>query len=312
MEKELKDNIVQAVNAFMSDNGMKASEFARKADVNESYFSYVSRGIYIYQNTEIKDAFFRKIAQACNFAIEPTYWRHVATDQFKDIIYKFDEAHKHKYLNLIIGETGAGKSYAVERYCQIHPLDTLVVTINNNDDIYSILDVLAKQLRIPLAVKRSLWIRNIADAIKRKSQEGITYLMIIDEAENSRVPSIKAYKAFFDLVVKPGYCGMAITGTPGLLTIIDRFERYGQEGMSQFKRRVKAGLTILNKIDKKQEFEKFMDAAKIEDKGLRKLLIRQCANYGELHDYLERAIRIADEEERPLNEELFREIYDIN
>lgn len=49
----------------------------------------------------------------------------------------------------------------------------------------------------------------------------------------------------------------------------------------------------------------------IKDEELRQLLSRIADNYGELHDYLERAMREADEQGEPLTVELFKEMYNI-
>lgn len=312
MDKLLKDKIVEAVNSFMSEHDLKPAEFARKADVNESYFNYVYRGKYTYQNTEVKDAFFRKIAAAASFDVEPTYWSHINTNQYDEIIYKLIEAHKYKYLNTIIGSTGAGKSYAVERYRKLHPLDTIVITVNNGDGVKSLLFELAAAIDLELPHHPGYHLRAIARKLKQIYEQGRVLLIIIDEAENTKTPCIKAYKAIYDLAVKLGYCGMAIVGTDEFLVNLDRYaSRRGQQGVVQFKRRILAGITHLPAINTKEEFAKFLDAASIEDNSLRQLLQRQCGNYGVLHDYLERAIRIADEESEPLTEEFFRRIYNI-
>ena len=51
--------------------------------------------------------------------------------------------------------------------------------------------------------------------------------------------------------------------------------------------------------------------AQIKDEELRQLLSRIADNYGELHDYMERAVREAEELGEPLNVEIFREMYNI-
>lgn len=310
MEKELKDEIITAVNDFMAKNNMKPAEFADRAKVSQSYFNYAYRGKYVYQTTEIPDVLFKRVAKACNFKLDDTYWSHVNTDQYLDVISKLDEAFNYKYLNTIIGGTGTGKSYAVERYRSKRPSQTIVVTVNITDDVYSIIEDIARQFKVKYKTKR-ISLRKLSDAIINKAKGDTKYLIIIDEAENTKAAGIKAFKALYDLLVKPGYCAMALVGTPSLLDNIARYQKYGQDGMEQFCRRMNAGVTHLEPMDITSDFNKFMDAANITEPGLKQLLSRQCKNYGELHDYLERAIRIADEEGVPLTEEFYRGIYNI-
>lgn len=310
MEKELKDEIIQAVNDYMAANEMKPAEFARKAKVNESYFNYAYRGKYTYQTTELSDSFFRELAVACEYKLDDIYWSHINTDQYMTIIAKADEAFKYKYINTIIGSTGLGKSYAVERYRSKRPSQTIVVTVNITDNIYSIIEDIATKFKIKYKTKK-ISLRKLADAIISKMNKNSKYLIIIDEVENTKAAGIKAFKALYDLLVKPGHCGMVLAGTPEFLANLERFRRYGQEGMEQFYRRIIAGITYLDPIEKGGDFDKFMTSAGITERSFKELLFRQCKNYGVLHDYLERAIRIADEEGIQLTEKLFREIYNI-
>ena len=77
--------------------------------------------------------------------------------------------------------------------------------------------------------------------------------------------------------------------------------------MPQFIRRFKANTVKLVPVARK--YEAFL--SKVEDMKLRELLSQIADNYGELHDYLERALREADESGEPLTEALFRETYNL-
>lgn len=310
MENTLKDQIINAVNEFMAEHNMKPAEFARRAGVNESYFNYAYRGKYLYQNTELKDSFFRKLAVAAGFKTQNNALKHINTNQYVEIISKIDEAHHNNYLNTIIGKTGCGKSYSVERYASLNPLDTIVVTINSTDDSQSIMQEIADKLSIELPFHRSRRLRRLVDQIIKLTQEGRKPVIILDEAENTKLTGLRVYKALYDLLVATEYCGLALIATPELLNTLDKAIAKGAHGMSQLKRRILAGLTILEEV-KTNDFDEFFDQANITDVALRQLLKRQCENYGVLHDYVARAIRIADEESSPLTKELFCEIYNI-
>lgn len=310
MNNEEKDQIISAVNVFMTENNLKPAEFARRAGVNESYFNYAYRGKYTYQNTEIKDSFFRKLASAAGLKASINAIKHINTSQYVEIISKIDEAHQNGYLNTIIGNTGCGKTYSVKRYVALHPLDAVVVTINSNDNSLSVLQEIADKMGITLPLHRSKRLRRLVKEIIKLTQEGRKPIIILDEAENTKLPGIKTYKALYDLLVEPKYCGMVLVGTPELTDALNKAIARGVQGMQQFKRRIVAGLTTLPDV-KKNDFNDFFEQNQITDVALQQLLKRQCDNYGVLHDYVERAIRIADEEDVPLTKELFCEIYNI-
>lgn len=311
MEKALKDEIMKAAEAFYKSQGISAAELARRADVNSSYFSVAANGNYTFNTTVLKDSFFKAIAKCINYPLEKSYWHHVDTDQYDQAIDKLEEAYRDRCFNTIIGETGVGKTYSVRKFIEAHSLDTILVTVNNLDDIYSILSEVARQVGASIeGRRRSMWLRTVVAKIEQLSREGRQLILIIDEGENTKVPGLKAYKAIYDaLVGDHKICGMALIATPELIAMIENLIRLEKEGIRQFNRRMLAGITYLVPIDKK--FNEFLDAQGIVDNGLRTLLINISRNYGELHDYLERAIRCADNEGVELTEDYFRIIYNI-
>src|SRR5690606_24446884 len=105
------------------------------------------------------------------------------------------------------------------------------------------------------------------------------------------------------------HASIMLIGTPELIDKMERLKRKEKDGMPQFCRRFKAGTWTLPSIDKQAEFSKFFASVGIQDKGLRNLLYQVADNYGELHDYLEPALKKADQMGEELTEELFRLIY---
>jgi len=130
----------------------------------------------------------------------------------------------------------------------------------------------------------------------------------IDEAENLTHGMIGLSKAIYDAIIK--YSGFVMIGTQELLDKLDTLERYGKEGIPQFRRRTKAGTVILSAINRQDDFAAFL--ADVQDADLRKFLTALCANYGELHDYLEPALRSAAEDGVVLTDQYFKTMYNIN
>lgn len=311
MEKALKDDIMKAAKVFCTSKGISAAELARRADVNPTYFSVAVNGNYSLKTTVIKDYFFITLAKYINYPLAKSYWAHVDTDQFDQAVDKLEEAYRERCFNTIIGETGVGKTYAVRKFVEAHSIDVILVTVNNLDDIYSILREIAQKIGVSFENRRrSLWLRTVTAKLEQMANGGKQMILIIDEGENTKLPGMKAYKALYDaLVGERKLCGMALVATPEWIAMVENWVRLKKEGSAQFQRRMLAGVTYLVPINKK--FNEFLDVQGIIDSGLRSLLINISRNYGELHDYLERAIRCADNEGVELTEDYFRIIYNI-
>lgn len=305
MENALKDRIMSAAADYLRNNGLTAAELCRRAGVSPSYFSTASGGKYTYQNTEIGDIFFRKIAAAISFQLEVSYWQHVDTKQYMQTTNTLEEARDRCEARMILGETGCGKTYALDRFCGANPVGVYRVTVNDCDTLRDLLDELVKLLRIDTKAKNGSLLRCICRELRERAMRGERPILIFDEVENLKRTGIKALKAVYDGVryVVP----VVLIGTPEFDTALQSMKNKGVKGMAQFIRRFKAGQVALAPIDRR--FTEFM--GQIKDESLRQLLSRLADNYGELHDYLERAIREAEELNEPLSVDLFRAIYNI-
>ena len=101
-----------------------------------------------------------------------------------------------------------------------------------------------------------------------------------------------------------------LIGTSQLLIKLTHTRKNSLDAIPQFYRRFKVGLKKLSMLEKHIDFKPFFDAF-VADKGLQKLLMQLCDNYGELHDYLVPALRQADDSGKPLDENLFRLIHNL-
>lgn len=304
METTVKDGIIAAAKSYMAEYDMSASNFAGRADVGKSYLSNALNGKYIYQNTTIPDSFFRKIAATVGYKLEASYWEHVDTDQYVQIMDTLNEARERVEARMIVGETGSGKTYAVDRFCAQNPVGVYRVTVNDYDTVYDIMTVMYELLRIEAPVKRGARLRGVGRELRKRAMEGERPIVIIDEAENTKIPGIKTYKALYDMFA--GQVAFVLVCTEELPRRLAKMKNR-VEGMPQFIRRFKANTVKLVPVARK--YEAFL--SKVEDMKLRELLSQIADNYGELHDYLERALREADESGEPLTEALFRETYNL-
>ena len=305
MENSIKDRIMSAAEEYLQANGMTAAELCRRAGISPSYYSVAASGKYTYQNTEIRDAFFHKLADVIGQHPDTTYWQHADTAQYIQMTNTLAEARQRCESRMILGETGCGKTYAIDRFCVKNPIGVYRITVNDCDTLRDVLAELVKLLRIDTKAKNGSLLRVICEALRERAMRGEQPILIFDEVENLKRTGIKAIKAVYDGVrhVVP----VVLVGTPEFGVALQNLKNKGVKGMAQFIRRFKAGQTALAPIDRR--YLAFM--AQIKDEELRQLLSRIADNYGELHDYMERAVREAEELGEPLNVEIFREMYNI-
>jgi DNA transposition AAA+ family ATPase len=207
---------------------------------------------------------------------------------------------------MIIGETGCGKTYAVDTYCRENPEHIYRLTLSNMSSIYDVIDELTEKIGLSTAVRRQGKVIRVALKLRELAEKGLRPQIIMDEGENVKLPILGLWKALYDQLNK--YCSIVIMGTPELPEILKSFCRRGKVGARQFARRVKAGTVTLKSIDR--TYKAFFEDKNI-DEGVRKHLLALCDNYGELNDFLEPVMRAADEDGVSLNEAFFRQYFGL-
>lgn len=317
MDRTIKNRIISAAEQYRDDNPdrkgerLSAAELSRRAGVTGTTYSlarkaWESNAEYLNGTSPIADSFFRKIAGVIGFQLAASYWMHVDTVQYIQTINTIEEARDRGEARMILGETGCGKTYAIDRFVAQNPTGVYRVTVNDCDTLRDILAELKRMLRIDTKERGGSLLRRICGRLRELAMSGERPILVFDEVENLKRTGIKAIKAVYDVV--RGIVPIVLVGTPEFVYALENLKNRGVKGMAQFVRRFKAGQVALAKIDRR--FTAFMP--QIKDEELRQLLSRIADNYGELHDYLERAIREADEQGEQLSVGLFKELYNIS
>jgi AAA domain len=309
MNEELKLQIIAATVDYAKEKKLSNNEVARLADINPGYISSMFRNMFEVNTAgklvEISDKWFFKLAEFAGLPIKKQYWNTLQTVQFVGVISALEAAKKTSRISVVICETGQGKTYSVEKFVHANPQHTYKVTVSDAHKLRDILDELLDQLNLEHKYGTAAQLRSISDKMKELKHSGARPIIIIDEAENLKLPVIKSLKALYDII--NGYASLCLIGTSQLIKRLEYMKKKDRSGVPQFYRRIKA---CIRYISSTPDFTPFFEKHSIE-KNLRRLLCELCENYGELHDYLEPALREADEQEVPLTENLFRIIYNM-
>ena len=308
MKVEEKQSIIRAAQAYMEEKGISQNELSKLTGVNVSYLSGMMKGVFTFVNSrtgkesEIDDKWFLALAGRIGHKVAKEYWPLVETEQFIDIVKELTEAKETATTRIIVGETGCGKSYTVERFRQAYPQGTYVVTCNQNDSISDLVRKIQKVLKVSFDGSVSYRIDRISMELSRVADNGNQPILVFDEAEYLSPRGLLSIKTIYDYL--KGICAIVMIGTDDILNKLEKTKR--KEGMPQFIRRFKAGIRHVRPIDR--TFARFLEGRGY-GKDLVRLLRLNADNYGELADYLEPAIREADRRGEPLTKEFFESMF---
>lgn len=297
-----KLQITEALNSYMQTHNMSANEIVKRSGVNESYISSIKNGETTVGTTEIKDKWYLTLADFIGYKLTKEYWELRETPQLYRMLATLEDAKEQGLTNIVIGETGSGKTYISDLFVKSNPVDTYKIVVGSLDTIGDLLDKIIDVLKIATPKTKSKKIGEIAKKLRQLKLEGQKPHLIFDECEYMKQPALCSMKELYDALNK--ICGITLIGTSQLLDNLDKLRKKNRSGIPQFYRRVKFGIRELPIIDR--SFKMFIE--NIEDKGLRNFLKQNCDNYGELHDVLVPAMKEADRTKQPLNENFVRTI----
>jgi DNA transposition AAA+ family ATPase len=307
MNQSTKELIVKHLEAYMQAHGMSAEDFSRHSGVNSSYISRIRNGHYTVvtgsKDVEIADKYWYEVARVTDYHLQKSYWEPLPTEEMKRIVATLEDAKGFGYTNLIIGETGCGKTYVCKLFAKKSPLDTWVITIGSNDYIVDVIDKIIAALKVNTTAKtKSRKINAIIRHIKDMKAQGYQPLIIFDESEYMKQLVICMMKELYDNL--HGSCGIVLAGTDQLTRNIDKLMKRRKDGIPQFFRRIKFGIRRLPAIDRR--FKLFLNGY---SNDLQRFLIENCSNYGELHDILVPAKREADQQGEALTVDFVKTIF---
>lgn len=312
LTQELKRDITYSLANFIADNSCSAAKIASDLKVNEAYISQILNYKYAIGKTEIKDKYFSLIAQYVGVKLKKDYWQRCDTRQSLMIEAYIAEAKDFSMIKTVIGETGVGKTFTVDAFVDAYKQESVYrITVGQLHTVVNVIDDLLIAMNIDLKGDKVSKLRKMQEFLKDKHHSGKTPLIIIDEAENLKLPVIGLLKQLYDMVVKTRYCGIVLIGTSQLTEKIEKMVRRNKIGVPQFLRRIKAGMEIIKSIDwwKDKAFINYLKELVGEHSGIIPLLKELANNYGEVNDYIEPAMRDAERLNEEFNYEFFVKRY---
>lgn len=306
LTSENKEQIITALERWLIKNEFSANEFAEKCGVPANYISLLRNHKFEVPTgnglTPIADKYFRMIAETIGFENSKSVsWKFVETTQALQMLTALEDAKKYGYTNIIIGETGSGKTYVSDLFVRQNPKDNFKITVGSMDSISDLMDKICDALKIPAVTNKAKKIASIIKELQEMKLQGREPILIFDEAEYMKQPTLCNMKELHDHLNKK--CGIVLIGTDQLIAKIEKMKRKNAPGMPQFYRRIKFGVRTLKTIN--TNFNEFLNGL---EKGLQKFIQRECDNYGELHDVLLPAMREAERLGEPLTEDLVRKM----
>lgn len=313
MEHSTKQEIVQTLIAYMNHHKMTQADVATKAGVRKEYLSIIlqENSNFMYnagagKMGAIPFKHFLNLATLCGFHTEPVYWQVQPTDQMQATLRYLQDAKEHSQTIVMVGETGSGKTLITKLFASKNPIDTFIITAGHSDNLNDIINKMLEALSIAIPyTSKSAKITAIADRLKRLTYSNYKPMLIIDESEYLKQVALCAVKELHDYIHE--FCSLVLVGTDQLITNIEKLRKKNKQGIPQFHRRIKFGLRVLPNIDR--GFSQFL--GEIEDKELIQFILRNCNNYGELHDLLVPVRREAERTKQPLTLNLVRSVLNL-
>lgn len=312
MNTEQKRQIAADTLEFMQARRMNNTDMYKLSGVSKEYLGEILKPDSEFKYSagngnigDIPDNWFRVLSEVIGKDTEQELWKTVPTSQMKSIIATLEESKEFGYTRVIIGETGSGKTFFIDKFVNANPKENFKITVGSMDNISDLLDKILDILKLKHGKSKSKKINDIVRNLKLRKQKGEKPSITFDEAEYMKQATLCNIKELHDHLNK--YVSINLVGTDQLLEKLERLKKKNRDGMPQFYRRIKFGIRVLTPID--TTFKGFLND--IEDQNLVKFLQDNCDNYGELHDALLPVLRESQRTGEQITERFARKVLQL-
>lgn len=203
MSNEEKEQIALAVERYKVEKNVNNADLAKKAKLNAAMITHVlGRKFDNYSNgTPIPESVFASLAKAMSLGVDV-----VETDSYRSIMGKLAELKHWSLAGVIDGNTGAGKTFAINSFISKYPIGTYKITAAADFTPKKFVQVLGSLLG--LGIYESQY--DLREHIQAKLSEVKNPIIIVDEAENLTDHNYSTIKAIYDAL--EGQCAIVLVG----------------------------------------------------------------------------------------------------
>ncbi len=228
-------------------------------------------------------------------------WAQLPTIQSKEILSELMEAKEEPMAKMIIASTGLGKTNSIKMFQQKYK-NVYVITLGASYNLQTLMWEVAAAIEAEVFEGKNSRHRQLRAISSRLNELADNKpVLILDEFENATIPVLKSIKQLYDAV--SDNASIVLIGTEQLLHQLEK--KSISQSMPQLRRRFKAGTRIITPIKKARDFKLFFDKYIPNNKDVQDLLLQLADNYGELCDFLYRALSSAKSKNKELTAEYF-------
>lgn len=245
MLESQKEQIAQALEAYMAAHGISQNKVWKGSGVSAGYISQILQRKWNVvpvangKTAVISDEQFRKLQAYMGLSLDV-----FQTKNYMDIMITLDDARRNISYYIIDADTGAGKTFTIGEYQRQNAATTYVVKCSNAMTATQMVRAICKAVGVgEIGETGAVQDRLKAIATKMNREQG---LLVFDETE-VMVKKSRAFgyiKDLYDLV--EGRSSIVIVGANGILDKLKQKAHYNVESFPQVLRRFGANPVMLS------------------------------------------------------------------
>jgi DNA transposition AAA+ family ATPase len=289
-EFQKTNQIPKEIKKYFNDKGIEDGGgvlLSRLANIGEAYVSQIINGKTHIGKTIINDKYYISICKAIGFSINVELWTHFETFNYQTIVTKINENRADKQMFTIDGDTGAGKSHALEKYKTDNPEDTYLVKCSAVENAKEFAKRIAEELKLETTGTVGAILKRVVEKLQNKSNA----ILLIDEAEHigNKPGYINILKSLEDGLRKKSTIG--IIGM-GINTILENGYEKSKPNFRQTARRFSNRETLEKDIS--DDVHKICEDLNINNDKVKDWFAFRVRNLGEFEVYIHKAFKEAD------------------
>lgn len=307
MKTATKNQVSEAVNDWIDKSpGRTASQLATLADVSPAHISKIRNRQYTIKvgdhDSPIGPAVFNKLIETLGLQMQAA--GHWDTPNYKLITNVCRSAQSKAQRILLVGPTGLGKTYTLERYALEHD-KVLYLKVTGTMSPKDMLEEICRKLHIRRDLRGN---RSRMMAIQQKVTATRGWLIIIDEAEYLKNTLFHLVKEIADFTERRS--GMILSGMDLDLKISAMADRH-KAGFPQLRRRFFPNRVSLSEIQP-DEIRKLATEAGITDTSVINVLKRKVFDYDALGQYITSILEVQERSGELITGQQAVELFDLN